>query len=126
VSRVEKPGFEPGFFICGARSGRRSPSPFGGEGGERSEPGEGSLPYNSAQTPLPPSFGYRLRSGTLSLKGRGEVRTLRGIAKSFSRVRGVAAELHAARFDPERGKHGHQNCNDPGDHREGEGVVVAV
>jgi len=59
--------------FCASREPRSLfPSPLGGEGGERSEPGEGSVSLIRAQTPLPPSLGYRLRSGTLSRKGRGE------------------------------------------------------
>ncbi|MEA2876145.1 MAG: hypothetical protein QOF14_1341 [Hyphomicrobiales bacterium] len=50
-----------------------SPLPLAGEGGrsERSEdrPGEGSSKMDdNADFPLPPSLGYRLRSGTLSRK----------------------------------------------------------
>ncbi len=54
----------------------RFPSPPEGEGGSRG--GNPSAIRVRGQrvvdtpTPHPPSLGYRLRSGTLSLKGRGE------------------------------------------------------
>src|ERR1043166_9614581 len=53
----------------------RIPSPLEGEGPRRRRRGEGFSSkkfFAAKQTPLPPSLGYRLRSGTLPLKGGGE------------------------------------------------------
>jgi hypothetical protein len=48
-----------------------SPLPLGERVASEAPPERGNLQIQVA-TPLPPSLGYRLREGTLSLKGRGE------------------------------------------------------